>query len=372
MREPPQPLDRAERRSDAAQLSAVAKSPRRLSRKKKFAFITFIFVVMFGVPELAVRIFAPQYAHLRTGKYVTGGYRIGGRGAEHGQYQISEPKAPGEIRFAMLGDSVMWGYGLPEDGTIPSLVESKLRTARSDILWRCVNMGGMGTTPAYRRDFFVENLAKWPIDGVIYQFHLNDVANKLDHMTAPITPGIRGLFENQGRVLRSQYLSYSGLFGFINHKAHLLKYAFHDPIDPATHGMVTVASCDSEEIRDRWDKQFQAMADLKAVCDRRGITFRVYLYPIAEHLSDHPSDNPRNFDRSKFTVDAYARFEAYLEKYGLSGRHLLDPVKKLRQAMLAGEIEYDWLYFPQDTNHPNQRGAHIFADAIVADILDSM
>jgi len=72
------------------------------------------------------------------------------------------------------------------------------------------------------------------------------------------------------------------------------------------------------------------------------------------------------------TVDAYARFEMYLEKYGLSGRHLLDPIKKLRQAMLAREIDYDWLYFPLDTNHPNQRGAHIFADAIVADILDGM
>lgn len=43
---------------------------------------------------------------------------LGLRGAER-----SLGRSPGRVRVAVVGDSVVWGYGIPEDDTIPALLE---------------------------------------------------------------------------------------------------------------------------------------------------------------------------------------------------------------------------------------------------------
>ena len=142
--------------------SAEAVRSRRypcLSRKKKFLFLFFLFVLvllLWGVSEAAVRIFAPEYAHLRFSSTVTGGYPIAGRGGEKYYSQVMEPKQPREVRLAMLGDSVMFGYALPVEKSIPVVVQRKLRAARGDILWSCIGLTGMGSAPTLRRDFFLQ------------------------------------------------------------------------------------------------------------------------------------------------------------------------------------------------------------------------
>jgi hypothetical protein len=157
------------------------------------------------------------------------------------------------------------------------------------------------------------------------------------------------------------------LFAFVEERIKQFRYWWHRNDDPAIRGM---AACgDSEEIRARWDTQFQALADMKAACDARGIGFRVYLFPVTESLSDDPRDNTNYYDLSRFTVDPYARFEEYCTKYGLSCRHFLDAIKDRRDAMLAGEEPYDRLYCPYDDNHFNERGAEILATEIAKDVL---
>lgn len=362
----------------AGEQEEIAEScqPKPAPLRTKLTILLVTLVIALGVPEVAVRILAPGYAYLRFSDSVTGSYPIGERGISFGQHQVVEPKQPGEIRLAMLGDSVMWGHSLPFEATIPVQVESKLRAARPDIPWRCVNLASPGNAPTLRKKYFVSNLESWPVDGVIYQFHLNDIAaseEELDQLVQRVSPGIGGLLEDNCRVLRIQYLRYSAFLAFLDRKAGDIYRKRHGLLDPAVEGLTTssglAACCDSEEIRSRWDSQFRAMAEVKAVCDRRGIPFRVYLFPVTEHLSDDPRDNILCYDRSKFTVDPYKRFEEYLEKFNLNGRHLFEIVKVERDAMLAGKKPYDRLFYMQDNVHPNKRGAEIFANVIVEDIL---
>lgn len=343
---------------------------RKLSLRKKILFLIIFFTLLFGIPEAAIRIFLPQYAYLQFSETLTGGRPVGQRGGNDFEHLVYEPRQPREIRFAMLGDSVMWGCGLSEEDSIPAQVQRKLREKRPDIPWRCVNLAGQGVTPASRRDQVLADIDKWPVDAVIYQFHLNDVAWTDDQLTQKamkVDGGFSGLFRNGGQVLRVKYLRASALLAFIEQQAKMLYRYANGPFDPATSGLASGA--DSDVIRARWDQQFAAMADVKAACDRLGRGFRVYVFPQAEFLSADPRDNLEYYDRSKITVDPFQRFDDYCSKYNLPGRHLFREVKAQRDAMLSGGKPYNRLFFTIDTNHPNPRGAEIFADAIVEDIL---
>ena len=344
--------------------------PLQLSRGKRLLFILIIFLIIFGVPEIATRILAPEYVNLRFGQHITAGHPIGLRGGDLHSDLVTAPKAPGEIRLAMLGDSVTWGYGLPAEDTVAEQTKRKLQAARPDITWQIVNMGRMGSTPKMRRELLLDKIETWPTDGIIFQFHLNDVAwtdREMEEIGPSLKPGFRGLFTNKCRRLRVEYMRYSAFYAYMEELTKQIYFRIRGPSDPERDEMA--ACCDSPAIRQRWDEQFQAIADFKAACDRKDIGFRVYMYPQSEHLSDEPRDNLKNVDRSKFTVNPYDRFMEYLAKYNLTGRHLFDVLKAQRDAMLAGKIPYDRLFFVLDTNHPNKRGAELFAQALAEDIL---
>lgn len=355
--------------SAATEAAEIPGPAQRLSIRKKLLFLIVPVFVLIAVGEMSVRLIAPRFAHMRFSRELTGGYPIARRGADYrGGEEIVEPKAPDEIRLALFGDSVMWGYSLPIEKSVPVLVEAKLNANGAGPRFRCINMAGMGRMPTLTRDWFLERLGSWQIDAVIYQFHLNDLA-----WPEKKTRGVEkqrsapSVFDHYGREIRGRYLRYSALFAFLEERIRQFGYWWHRSDDPAIRGMA--ACCDSEEIRERWETQFGALAEMKEACDRLGIGFRVYLFPVTESLSDDPRDNNKYYARSKFTVDPYARFDEYCAKYGLSSRHLLDTIKSKREAMLAGEQPYNRLYCPYDDNHPNQTGADIFAEEIVRDVL---
>lgn len=343
---------------------------RRLSLRKKACFAFVVFGILFLIPETLTRIIAPEYERLRFGPGLTSGFDIGQRGANYGYEKALGPKQPGEIRFAMLGDSVMWGFGLPIEQTIPARVEARLQAARPELVWRCINLAGMGTTPGLRKDFVLQNLDDWHADAIIVQFNLNDVGwddREYVQRQVDATPGVAGLFSNGGIRLRQRYLRLSAFLALIEEKCKQAIVRARPPRDPEAIGLA--ANCDSPEIRARRDYQFEALAEIKRACDARGMGFAVYLYPDSERLSDDPRDNVFNVDKRRFTVDPYARFDDYMKRFELPGHHIFDRIKSEREAMLAGRKPWVRLYHIQDSNHPDATGADIMAEEIVADIL---
>ena len=344
----------------------VHPSPIKVDVRKKLLFTAVILAATFGVPEALVRFLAPEYAHMRFGPGVTGSYPVGDRGGASQAEWLSKPRESNRIRIAMLGDSVMWGYALPMEQTIPVLVQQQLQECRSDLKWRTFNVAGIGHAPSLQRKYIIDNIDRWQMDAIIYQFHLNDVAVEAKKLET-LRREADHLFADNAAVLRIRYLAHSALFSFTQHQMRRIYYSTRPLSSPEAMDLAAVA--DSEEIRQRWDIQFQAMADVKAACDRRHIQFRVYLWPTMEFISDHPRDNLFRVNRSEFQADPFKRFDEYLAKYGLKGRHLLEIVRNERRAMMAGEVPYDRLYYLADTNHPNQRGAEVFAAEIAKDIL---
>ncbi|MCK6485655.1 MAG: SGNH/GDSL hydrolase family protein [Phycisphaerae bacterium] len=226
---------------------------RTLSRRKKAFFTLVVFGSLFLIPETLTRIIAPEYAHLRFGPGLTSGYAIGQRGANHGYEKALEPKQPGEVRIAMLGDSVMWGFGLPIEQSIPARVEARLAAVRPHVSWRCINLAGMGTTPGLRKDFVLQNMDDWHADAIIVQFNLNDVGWD-DHEYAQrqidATPGVAGLFSNGAIRLRQRYLRLSAFLALIEEQCKQAIVQARPPRDPEKIGLA--ANCDSAKIRARW------------------------------------------------------------------------------------------------------------------------
>lgn len=343
---------------------------RRLTWRKKVLFTLVVFAVIAAVPELLTRSLAPQFVNYRSTKEFTGGYPIGLRGADFGYALAATPKPSGEIRLVLVGDSVMWGCGLPLGDTIAVQTERKLNAVFRGWTFRCINFAGMGTTPALRRDYLLEQIKRIPIDALIYQFNINDVGwSEAD--AARLFPveddgTLRALFAQGATGLRQKYARSSAFLTLLEYKARAVYFAARKAVDPAVCGMAAVT--DYAEVRARWDRQFQAMADLKSACDARGIGFFAYMFPASESISSDPRDNYYHIDKTKFTVDPYLRFVEYCAQYHLPGRTLFAAVKAERDAMIAGRKPYDPLYCYMDDNHPNRRGAEIFADAIVEDV----
>lgn len=141
---------------------------RTASRRFLFAFVAIVLglIVALVVAEVGLRIWDPLHLPLED---MRGFYRtdaqgriettpgwtgaqivedkpvpihmnaLGLRGPEIG------PKAPGELRVLVLGDSFMWGQGVHDDETVPARIEQALRTQGRQVT--VGNAGMFGTGP---------------------------------------------------------------------------------------------------------------------------------------------------------------------------------------------------------------------------------
>lgn len=118
--------------------------------------------------------------------------RLGFRGPE------IEPKPAGVERWAVLGDSYAFGWGVEEDETYAAELERLLNAphAKSAVRSEVVNaaLPGFGT---YQRMAALERLAPFGLDGIVVEFSAaNDVVD--DWRAAPYLPGRLGEYQARG------------------------------------------------------------------------------------------------------------------------------------------------------------------------------
>jgi hypothetical protein len=103
-------------------------------------------------------------------------------------------KEPGVIRYAVLGDSYAFGWGVEEEETYPAQLDSLLnRRATPGKRYQVVNaaLPGFGT---YQRIAALERLVPYGLDGIIVEFSVsNDVVD--DWRAAPYVPENMGAYQ---------------------------------------------------------------------------------------------------------------------------------------------------------------------------------
>ena len=102
--------------------------------RRKFLAFALISVLAVVIVMLAGALAADLYMHHRAERSA-GLNRWGYRGPVVGRKQA------GEVRFAMLGGSTAFGYGVRWDEAIPSLLEAELRARYPETRWTGLNLG---------------------------------------------------------------------------------------------------------------------------------------------------------------------------------------------------------------------------------------
>ncbi len=134
--------------------------------------------------------------------------RLGFRGPE------VEEKPAGVIRYAVLGDSYAFGWGVEEEETYAAQLDTLLnRRAAGGVRYQVVNgaLPGFGT---YQRLAALERLAPYGLDGVIVEFSAsNDVVD--DWRAAPYVPDHLGEYQARGT-------QFTALERFLVHRSRLM------------------------------------------------------------------------------------------------------------------------------------------------------
>jgi hypothetical protein len=191
------------------QKSATRRAPSGVGGWVKLALVLFGCVLALGLCELAVRVlhlgpdtnvvFAdnyrlsadPRLAYELVPGSADGSARISSAGLRDREYALAKP--PGVFRIVVIGDSIAYGFGIPQGDALAKQLEDLLQSYRAvqPLRIEVLNLGVSG----YNIDQIVENLRtrglRWQPDLIVYAFCLNDPqadSFELDSLKAKLSP----------------------------------------------------------------------------------------------------------------------------------------------------------------------------------------
>jgi hypothetical protein len=93
-------------------------------------------------------------------------------------------KPPGTYRVAVVGSSVVMGYGVDDDATFPRLVEERLNAARTTgPRYELVNFGMGRSNPIQRRVLIDRRVWAFQPDAIYYVAHQDELLTAVDQLT---------------------------------------------------------------------------------------------------------------------------------------------------------------------------------------------
>ena len=297
-------------------------------------------------------------------------YRAGAEGRIHRNFEIDHwvrinsaglydrppsPRAPGELRIAVLGDSFTAGIYLPLEQGWPRQLEVALETRRPGV--RVVNLGLDGTGSAAQLDRLQQRVAALAPDVVLLAFYANDPLDDLQcrfarschrgyvlmyrdaaeatalrsrvdrHLDAPLA-GIRAA------LYRSSYLWRIGLYA-LRGPRHLARLNFLTP------AALPAAESDSPTLS-------ASMHRFARMARRHG--FRPLLVPVPA------------------LTDPRGSLEVLKRDGGDPPVPVLDITARLAAIARAEQRSHRDLYYRYD-NHLNADGQRLFARAIAEELV---
>jgi hypothetical protein len=301
------------------------------------------------------------------------------------------PKAEGEFRIALIGDSFTFGWGLDYEDTIGQELEVRLNDALQSPRVRVINLGVPGYGPWQEWAFLQERGFALEPDLVIAQiFPSNDLENELSReglvlrsyftfwqerlnawrafATWQLT--VERWFRNNSRVYRMMY-DYAPAWNLVNllNDLRFIKPAPTLPLPPNEGRPSTLEAMHAsefEEVRHAWKMIGHTLDSIAAECQARGIAVAGYVIPMYQQMDDEawralrdelPAEYEAVIERFKDVEDA----EAVLADSGFAVIPVADALRAVRDPR---EI-----YFTLDT-HLRPAGSGLVAETIAQYLID--
>lgn len=241
-----------------------------------------------------------------------------------------DAKAPDEYRVLMIGDSFLFGWGLPESESLPRRFEAALRAAHPGRNISVINAGVCGYAPWQELGLLEETgLALQPDLVLLQTFMANDLADTLAQ-TGPVR-ALQVNLQERLRILRrlsleacwqgrmdSFVLAHSHLyfhlwraygadllFVRLFNRLPLIQPVTIPPIPPTKPGMASLEPDLSEwypELEEGWELFQRDVKNIAALCAERKIPLTAFNIPYpmdmkavaaylsGEHASKHTPD----------------------------------------------------------------------------------
>lgn len=169
-------------------------------------------------------------------------------------------------RFAFLGDSFVYGYGVEREKCFTSLVEQKM----PDVV--TMNMGGIGTNPKDQYAVFVKRRDELKPEVLVHVIYLND----LDFYLGDLLNGIHYI-PRQDSWLAGQ----SRFFRYVEKSWQAYK-AYHKTLAYFSGGETEATR------RKSWQEFRKYVKRIRDAAQETGCTYRMVIFPWLYQLDDYP------------------------------------------------------------------------------------
>ena len=273
---------------------------------------------------------------------------------------IPYQQTPGKLRLLFLGDSIVFGYGVHEEESVPMRVASLLEA--KGVNAEAVNSGVPAYNTGQEVDFLNSAGIAYRPDWVIVGACWNDINEQSSVRVTPegwLVSGNdqkRGLLARLGEsemgyeirnALKRSRIIYAGMTGVRS----LLGLLFSD--DHEVFRMELLEGRDTPRVAQGWREVAGALHRVKELAGEQGFRVLVVAFPV-----------PLALERA-FPMSGYPRgFQRIVEREGLQFLNLEPYFRKAQHGQ-------DSLFIPYDGDHPNAAGHQLAASEIVRVLLSS-
>jgi len=189
---------------------------------------------------------------------------INSDGLRDGEYPVSKSD---KYRIVVLGDSLTFGWGVPEEGTFATILEENLNSRYPTEI---INFGTGNYNTEQEVNLFIEKGLKYNPDKVVLFYFIND---------AEITPQKSDLW----------FLGYSHFISFYWSRINSLLNNFF----PSKSFKEYYESLYDED-QEGWANSRKAIIQLRDICQSKGIQFQVVLLPELHDVNNEIFTNVYN------------------------------------------------------------------------------
>ena len=293
---------------------------------------------------------------------------INSRGWRDGEFSLKKPE--GVRRIMVVGDSVVFGYGVKLEDMFPKVIERGLNS-RGSGRYEVISMGGAGGNTYSQSRIIKENVAIYDPDLVILAFNLNDIMPKIfgKHTTRSslvdrsFSRSILRTSLDLRKKLDSGFRNRSHLYFLLRERMKVLLRQFG--IASPTMAPLAAFAMESDSGIAAWRDTSGALLEIVDELKKRRVGFLLAILPVDMQLSPEIADIYRReygfvFDDSLVKGMPQKIIAEFARRHDIAFVDVLpsfrkDPQEKKFFRIYGGSI--DW-------NHPNRLGHKIIGEQL--------
>jgi lysophospholipase L1-like esterase len=323
-----------------------------------------VLLLLFCTLEITTRALFPEYVDAYFDNDTTWGHPIirnhhWGHRVNPEQENDRLTRKGKEQRVLFIGDSVTFGYGVDYADTYHEVAQRRLERAGCSAFIHGVGQYNTNLRKLMRSSLRDYILHESGANFIVYQFNVNDIEVA---ESAKIIVGGSLTWREAFEKIRLSYLNRSAFLKLVQSWSARMSHRNHPQrlIDEFRYSQTHNPSGHKQAWQDFEQDILRLNEELRAI----GIRFSILLVPESLQISHQIIDNDLGVDLSGIGEWPSKRVTNIATRHGIP---VFDALPAL-QAFRAAQPDIR-LYFPNDQNHPNQRGHAVIGEAVARYLL---